>query len=98
MNLNYYIEACKKFAEDTKEWGGLDRFKHYTSHDTDGWRETSDNAHGGIDVSWAFHAFKSYIITHAAEKLLEYLMADLERFVDEGCDAEQLEALIEQYS
>ncbi len=53
-NLKEYIDSVKKFSKDTKDWGNLDKYNHYTSDGSD-WKESSDNAHGGLDVSWAFH-------------------------------------------
>lgn len=54
FNLKEYTDSVKKFNKDTKDWGNLDNYSHYTSDASD-WRETSDNAHGGLDVSWSFH-------------------------------------------
>ena len=53
MKFADYKNACVKFAADTKEWGDLDGYSHYTTTG-DGWTESCDNDSGGIDVSWAF--------------------------------------------
>lgn len=58
MTLKEYTEREIQFAKDTKEWGHLDKFSHYTTGQWEDWEETSDNAHGGIDLSWAFHKNK----------------------------------------
>lgn len=52
-NLKKYIESVKKFVEDTKEWGNLDRYQHYVAVNGE-WVESCDNAEGGLDVSWSF--------------------------------------------
>lgn len=53
MKFADYKKACIKFAGDTKDWGNLDGYSHYTTTG-DGWTESCDNDGGGIDVSWAF--------------------------------------------
>lgn len=68
-----YFEAVKTFCKDSAEWGGLDDNLYYTS-DGSAWIETSDNANGGLDVSWAFKA--EVTKETAAEKFAE-LIKDL---------------------
>ena len=68
MTKNEYLKICIKFAEDTENWGGLEN-KYYSTHDA-GWVETTDNEHGGVDVSWAFHQSHDYIKEHAVEEFL----------------------------
>lgn len=61
-NFQNYKKTVRKFIEDTKEWGDVDSKKFYTCEMTTGvepeivadWKETPDNAHGGLDVQWAF--------------------------------------------
>lgn len=48
MTLKEYTEREIQFAKDTKEWGHLDKFSHYTTGQWEDWEETSDNAHGGM--------------------------------------------------
>ena len=58
MNYNFkdYKNGVLSFASNTKEWDKLDEYKFYTACNSyDEWEETSDNANGGLDVSWAFH-------------------------------------------
>ena len=50
----YYLAALN-FAKETMEWIALDPLQHYTTDGESGWRETSDNAHGGLNIAWAFH-------------------------------------------
>lgn len=68
MTKKEYLTVCIKFAENTANWGGLEN-KFYSTHDA-GWVETTDNEHGGIDVSWAFHQSREYIEEHAVEWFL----------------------------
>ena len=56
MTYNEYAAACKNFSRNSQEWIGMDSRKFYTTSQTsEGWEESCDNAHGGLDVSWAFH-------------------------------------------
>ena len=55
-----YCECCDAFSAETAEWDGLDSRQHYTMLEDGSWAETSDNAHGGPSVAWAFGVtFKS---------------------------------------
>jgi hypothetical protein len=56
-SLTDYTAAVRQFLTDSHEWADIDRYQFYTS-DSDTWRETCDNAHGGLDVSWAFYAVR----------------------------------------
>lgn len=55
MTLEDYKVVCKKFRDDSMEWGACDTYKFYTATDCFNWVESCDNNNGGIDVSWAFH-------------------------------------------
>ena len=52
--LSEYTEALRKFQEDSSIWYGFDNSHFYSATDR-GWYESSDNARGGLDVSWSFH-------------------------------------------
>lgn len=80
MTKKEYLTACIKFAEDTVNWGGLEN-KFYSTHDVS-WVETTDNEHGGIDVSWAFHQSREYIEAHAAEQFLANFQAAMDLLED----------------
>lgn len=55
MTYNKYLNACLDFAEKSQDWLDIDSTQCYTtSVDEGGWRESCDNAHGGISVEWAF--------------------------------------------
>ena len=90
-----YMKICKAFMQDTIDLDCVDIYKHYTTS-TSGWEETSDNAHGGYDVSWAFHKTTEYIEQNAHYKLIEELNNTIEWLLDEGCDKEQVEKVVEQ--
>lgn len=56
MTYNEYLDICQIFARDSEAWLGIDDGAFYTTAQTSaGWEESCDNAHGGLDVSWAFH-------------------------------------------
>lgn len=80
MTKKEYLKICVKFAEDTATWGGLEN-KFYSTHDA-GWVETTDNEHGGIDVSWAFHQSPDYIKEHAVEEFLDNFQTAMDLLED----------------
>jgi hypothetical protein len=55
MTIKEYVFICKKFAFDSREWYELPDGPWFTTAGIEEWEESCDNAHGGIDVSWAFH-------------------------------------------
>jgi len=52
--LDYYVESCIHFSEDTRSRAVLDPAKHYLSKRPGLWAESLDSLYG-LDVSWAFH-------------------------------------------
>lgn len=82
MTKNEYLKICIKFAEDTVNWGGLEN-KYYSTYDA-GWAETTDNEHGGIDVSWAFHKSPKYIEEHAADEFLANFQSAMDLLEEEN--------------
>lgn len=76
-NLKDYEMSVRQFVEDSQEWGGLEEYKFYTS-DYNGWTETSDNAHGGLDVSWAFQLNPTF--EEIRDKFIELLKNELDSF------------------
>lgn len=70
MKIKNYAEICKKFAAETAEWHRLPEGEFYTTLGKD-WVETCDNAHGGFDVSWAFHETAAAIDAEAGDYLLQ---------------------------
>ena len=97
MTLEQYTDACIKFSGDTKEWGGLDPYRFYTTA-PNGWEETCDNANGGIDVSWAFQETEKRIRDQAAVRFLRELQAAIELARDDGWDAASWATLAEKFT
>lgn len=36
MTVKEYINSCLQFAEDTREWGGLDKYRFYSTKEFGG--------------------------------------------------------------
>lgn len=75
--FEHYVESALLFANETRDWHGMNDLRHYTTRGPGvGWSETTDNAHGGMDISWAFHKDEDYIRRIAQscyDKEIEYL-------------------------
>lgn len=56
--FSQYKEGLETFLRESAEWEGLDRSRYY-SVNRSGYCESSDNAAGGLDVSWAYMAARS---------------------------------------
>ncbi len=97
LSVQNYSEICKKFSSDTSDWSGLDNYSFYTTSGA-GWEETSDNAHGGVDVKWAFHLSDEEIEMRAAEELFEKLMDNIQLGIDEEYDFEQMQSIVDSFS
>lgn len=97
ITVKNYADICKSFSHDSSEWGSLSFEKFYTT-DGSGWTESNDNAHGGIDVSWAFGMSDEAIDYTAAEQLFELLKEELQTAVDDGWDEEQLAAILNKFN
>lgn len=52
--FSQYKEGLETFLRESAEWHDIDRFRFYSVNDF-GYYESSDNANGGLDVSWAFY-------------------------------------------
>ncbi len=89
MTVQEYTQNCIKFAEDSKEWGGIDPYKFYTTAHN-GWEESSDNASGGIDVSWAFHMKPDEIKEQAAQQLLDNVLQIMRLMADDEWDSDSI--------
>ena len=96
-NVRHYADICKRFAADTKEWSRLDDSRFYTTNHS-GWCESCDNAHGGLDVSWAFHLDEKRIEESAAEELFELLMEKLRLALDDEWDIEGYDLIYGTFS
>lgn len=96
MGLDYYINVAIKFADDTREWGGLPEQGWYTTtNNTNDWIESSDNAHGGMDISWAFHLPESKIRELAPYEFINEIRELLQVAVDDGWDKGGLQSILD---
>lgn len=96
MALDYYTKIAIKFAEDTREWGGISEFVWYTTtNNTNDWVESSDNAHGGMDVSWAFHLPEKKIRELAPYRFINEIRELLQVAVDDGWDKDGLQSILD---
>lgn len=96
MALDYYTNIAIKFAEDTREWGGISEFVWYTTtNNTNDWVESSDNAHGGMDISWAFHLSEQEIKRIAPYQFINEIRELLQVAVDDGWDKDGLQAILD---
>jgi hypothetical protein len=96
MALDYYTNIAIKFAEDTREWGGISEFVWYTTtNNTNDWVESSDNAHGGMDISWAFHLTENKIRELAPYQFINEIRELLQLAVDDGWDKDGLQSILD---
>ena len=65
-----YTEAAIAFSKESQDWTGLPYRRYYTTDGNTGWKETCDNEHGGLNVSWAFHLKPDMIKQLAPARLL----------------------------
>ena len=78
ISFEDYVEACKEFAQDTKEWldlrfgtayctghGGED--SHYSAY----WYASNDCNQGGLLLNWAFHKTCEEIDEYAPSHYLD---------------------------
>lgn len=99
MNLEEYIICCKHFAHDTEGWGGLADCKFYTTDGVGCWDESCDNAHGGLDIAWAFHCTDAEIESDAKWRYDSELEQELNDALDDrDFDLQQWHATFEKYS
>ena len=89
MTLKEYTACCLKFAHDSTDWYHLDPYKFYTTESANGWKESCDNAHDGINVEWAFHCSDEEIKSNASKYFLDELLTSLEQAAAEEWELEQ---------
>ena len=94
MTINAYTTAALKFAADSAGWGSMEPCTFYSTSVSDTWSETSDNAHGGLLLDWAFHLSEDEIRARAPQEMLNQLASLLDQAIDEGWDADQLGAIL----
>lgn len=95
-SVQAYAEICKKFAADTAEWGNLDEFSFYTTNGSY-WKESPDNAHDGVDVSWAFHMVAEKIEQQAAEQLYELLIAEIDLAISDDWNKDSFKIIYDKF-
>ena len=98
MTFENYVKSCKQFAAETAEWSDTEFDKHYTTVEPYGWLETCDNAHGGLNVLWAFHMPEKFIEENADGAYLSSIYDDAQQLIDEDGDLHQWQAFIKKYS
>lgn len=96
MTYNEYLSASIDFARDTKNWSRLDSSKYYTTSNT-GWRDTCDNAHGGLDVSWAFR-LRAQEVRDQCPGMYARAILDLVRTcLDNDCDSDTMYDILDDF-
>lgn len=99
MNLEEYILTCKNFAHDTERWGWLTDRKFYTTNGVGCWDESGDNAHGGLDIAWAFHCTDAEIERNAKWRYEAQLKQELDDNLDDrDFDLQQWHATFQRFS
>lgn len=58
MTYNEYLNACLKFAKDTKAWSWLDESRWFTTN-------------GGINVAWAYKMSPDEVRKYAPQKFMD---------------------------
>lgn len=96
MTLDEYTESCERFSDETKQWWGLDNKLHYVALDGD-WRESTDNAEGGVHLDWAFHKTKDEIKKTAPHEFYYEFKLQAEQAVDEDFDEKQYQNLLRRF-
>lgn len=87
MTYNEYLNACLDFAEKSQDRLGIDRTQFYTtSVDEGGWRESCDNAHGGIAVDWAFKLSAEKVRELCPGEYAREILDLMRSMVDDECD------------
>jgi len=80
-----YLLACKKFAADSADWFAIDGCRFFTtdSYALDEYIESCDNAHGGLDVSWAFHLPQEKVERLALERFINCIHGEIDAIYDD---------------
>lgn len=83
MKLNEFIKCAKKFSKDTQKWYSLDDLTFYTTDSIEFWKETYDNAHGGLDLEWAFHLNDDEIEKEAQKEFRDQFVQETENLIND---------------
>jgi len=85
MIIINYTEQCVKFAKDSKNWSRLPN-NFYTAKPNSEYQESSDNADGGIDVSWAFKKSVAEIREDAHGIMLDLILQEIKILLNDDCE------------
>lgn len=91
---NYLIDVLQ-FAEDSKNWGGLDPYQFYNTAGR-GWLESCDNSQGGAPIDWAFHKTPEHIRENAPQAFADWIISQIDLAVQLD-DLEFLENFIKEF-
>lgn len=99
MTYNEYLNACLDFAEKSRDWLGIDRTQFYTtSVDEGGWRESCDNAHGGIAVDWAFKLSAEKVRELCPGEYAREILDLMRSMVDDECDYDTMDDALAKFN
>ena len=97
MNINDYKLSCIKFAEDTKDWGGLNPYSVYVATPNGEWAESCDNHENGIPLAWAFDVPTEYINACVNSYYATEFAEEYNTGIDDGWSEDQFIALGDKY-
>ena len=99
MTYNEYLNACLDFAEKSQDWLWLDRTQFYTtSIDEGGWRESCDNAHGGIAVDWAFKLGAAKVRELCPGEYARQILDIMRCMIDDEDDYDTMRDMLEDFN
>lgn len=93
MLIEEYKEVCIQFAKETKDWNQLNKYKYYTSNGNS-WEESCDNAHGGLDISWAFQMKENKIKELAPQKFVDLIKEEIQTAIDNDLSSDEIGELV----
>lgn len=82
--LKDYIEAVKKFINDTKKWASLNIYKYYIAVGSN-WKESSDFIENSLNLNWAFkkeNVTNFEIVEEFYKQVINILSSNIENNVD----------------
>ena len=83
MTYDEYLNACLKFAKDTKTWSWLDGSRWFTTNGGGDYEESCDNANGGINVAWAYKMNPDEVRKYAPQKFMDCCVEFLQLSIDD---------------
>lgn len=87
-----YKAGLETFLRESAEWHDIDQTYPFHSVNRYGYYKSSDNANGGLDVSWAFykaHREVGYTRIFADEKSIVYVLDSAEAEYIRLCDEDR---------